>query len=1094
MNRQEDSPMDAQSRRVALSSLKDAQYTAIINSQDYKRLLSNMSIRIREKARRAPNEATIESYFDSELFAFFRDVFAPLGFEYAPQKEAAVETCRCVAKGRADSAIGAFIVEFKQPSALSSPTQQEKAIRQISEYMLAMPEESGSVGFLTDGTKGCFIERQGERTFAEPFEEIHGAQLERFIQYVVHLSLKELTSQNLVDSFCGDTGIGYELTRALFTCLQKELLPKTQMLLNEWKELFRLAHDDVSKQQAIIDRRKALETVLGTHFAENNEEYTALFALQTAYAIIVKIAAYRIVSIARYNASLIEFEKLVGIDQESLREHMSSLEEGELFRSYGITNLLEGDFFSWYTTKGQWNATIADKISTVFATLSKYADKPVLNSLRSSSDFFKELYQTMIPSAVRHSLGEYYTKRWLAESVVAGALELADKKGWKGLDPCCGSGTFLTVMIDKVLDETKDAPPQKQLQEVLSRVKGIDLNPIASLTARINYFINIAHLITNDEELEIPVYLGDASYMPQKRDFGGIDCFEYTISTLRQPIRILIPASMIADPLRFSRKMTEIEFLIKAQNEDAVYTQLASLVAPEDLTEPIKISLRQFVTDLVDLERLNWNGIWARIISNFITTANLGKFDIIVGNPPWVDWRSLPSGYRDKIKSLCISRKLFSGDSITGGINLNICALISNVAAENWLARDGVLGFLMPEPLIFQQTYEGFRKFYLADGSRLYFQKLTNWNQAGSPFKPVTQKFLTYYLSRTVRDYRQGIEVDTIILDKNKGADDKEFLDKESFQLKKSLAANCHANKNMFSYVDSRELLQNFQSIAGNSYYTGRQGIEFYPQELLIFTANKTLPSTKTCLSLKNIQVNKSKYHVPPHYELLEKDFLNPLVKGIHIKPFHVDISDEIVPFPYDKKDMRLPMPFSELSIYAPQLAKFYQKHKTLISSQTTYNQRIIGKQGEFYALARVGTYSFADIFVVFRDNTQWASAVVTAIDTTWGGKRRPLFQKHAVAISQRDDGTYITLDEAHFICGILNTRIVGEYMKKSSDSRSYPIRPRVWLPLYDANNPLHLKISQLSQQAHKDYQDENKLAAIVRELDALYLELAKKR
>ena len=51
------------------------------------------------------------------------------------------------------------------------------------------------------------------------------------------------------------------------------------------------------------------------------------------------------------------------------------------------------------------------------------------------------------------------------------------------------------------------------------------------------------------------------------------------------------------------------------------------------------------------------------------------------------DWKNLPEGYRERIKSLCIDRMLFSGDGITGGINLNICALISNVSAENWLKR-----------------------------------------------------------------------------------------------------------------------------------------------------------------------------------------------------------------------------------------------------------------------------------------------------------------------------------------------------------------------------------------------------------------------
>ena len=44
-------------------------------------------------------------------------------------------------------------------------------------------------------------------------------------------------------------------------------------------------------------------------------------------------------------------------------------------------------------------------------------------------------------------------------------------------------------------------------------------------------------------------------------------------------------------------------------------------------------------------------------ITDHYLLCALGKFDIIVGNPPWVDWKSLPSVHREKIKNACISRK-----------------------------------------------------------------------------------------------------------------------------------------------------------------------------------------------------------------------------------------------------------------------------------------------------------------------------------------------------------------------------------------------------------------------------------------------------
>lgn len=1079
-----------------LNVLKEKQYSAIIHSREYRQLLSEMCKRIVNKSKIAPNEATIENYFDCELFAFFRSIFEPLGFSYNPVKEAAIETSRHVTKGRADSAIGGLIIEFKQPSTLSNQKLKDKAVGQICEYLNGIYDDTELIGYVTDGTKGCFVTCNEDGIKKESFYELSYDQLDRLIQSIIRLNMIALSPNNLVDSFCKppeNNGIAFELVKELYVIINQSISPKTQMLFNEWKELFNLAHDDISKQQAIIDRKKALENVIGDVFSEVDEEYTALFALQTAYVIIIKIIAYRILSIIRYKDSLINFESLIGVDADSLRFQMVQLEEGAVFRDYGITNLLEGDFFSWYSTKEQWSNELAGIISEIFKILSMYADKAVLNTGKRSADFFKELYQGMMPPAVRHSLGEYYTKQWLAKQVVDEAVSLVNSENWKGIDPCCGSGTFITVMIDKVLQENTNLSTEEQLNSVLDRVKGIDLNPVAVLTARVNYFINISHLLDDQTELEIPIYLGDSSYVPRKKEYDGIDCLEYTINTLIKPIDILIPVSMVKDPIAFSKVMTHIELYIKNLDTDGAYKCLENLVDKDDLIDSIKEQIRKLAETLIDLERKNWDGIWARIITNYLTTANLGKFDVIVGNPPWVDWKSLPSGYRDRIKTLCISRKLFSGDKVTGGINLNICALISNVVAENWLSESGILGFLMPEPLINQQSYEGFRNLYLEDGSKLYFRKFTNWTKAGKPFKPVSQKFLSFYISRKQVDYKDGIDVDWYELKSKKNADDCEFISlDEYFNVTKGIAATCHATKNFFAYVDSRKQLHDFMSISGNSNYIGREGIEFYPQEMMIFTKSQ-LPSTKSCTSLENIQVKKSKYHVPKCNELLETEYLHPLIKGVDITPFHVEDSGYIVPFPYDERDTRLPIAFDELIIKAPKLATFYQKHKDLILSQTTYNERIIGREGEFYKLARVGSYSFAKYYVAFRDNTKWAAAVVTERDTDWGGLKRPLFQNHAVSICEDINGRFITEDEAHFICGIMNSSVAYEYILRSSDSRSYPIRPRIFIPEYNSEDELHREVVRLSRLAHDNYDNTDIIKGIIAKLDELYLTIANK-
>ncbi len=911
----------------SLASRK-SRYLKIIKDPEYGRSLEEMAQRIVRNSRVAPNEASVESYFDCELFHFFRTQFGELGFEYNPTKEKSYQTSRHILKGRADSAIASLIVEFKQPSTLSNEKSKNKAMEQIADYLIANENENNreSEGFVTDGVIGCFLRCENGEVTKEFFYDLNGQTLQRVIENIVQVKLVALNAKNLVDGLCcpaDNSGIAFKLMRSLHSIVKNNKHPKTEMLFDEWQQLFNLAHDDSSQQQAIIDRKESLEDLLGEKLPDPEDQYHALFTLQTAYAIIVKCIAYKIVSLVRYKASIINFYDSMGLASEPLRMQMTDLENGSVFARYGITNLLEGDFFSWYTNRNQWNDELADTMSELFEMLSRFSDRKETSTARGSQDFFKALYEAMVPAAVRHSLGEYYTKKWLAESVVNQSLSFAYEDEWRALDPCCGSGTFLTVLIDKVLEETAEKSDEERLGNVLNRVVGIDLNPLAALTARVNYFINVSSLIHGNSALEIPVYLGDASYVPKDIVVDGVECLTYSINTMLEPIEITVPKSMVRDIVRFSRKMNDMELYIQNLDQEGVSDIFLNLCLPEELTPNIVKGISHLSQQLVELERKNWDGVWARLITNFLSTANLGKFQLIVGNPPWVDWKSLPSGYRERIKGLCISRDLFSGDRMTGGINLNICALITNVVAQNWLAREGVVGFLMPEPLVFQQSYEGFRNLKLDNGRRLYFNMFHNWNHAGHPFKPVTQKFLSYFMSEKETNYTTGVPVKCFKKNRGVCTDELEELDFDSsFSVKTKYLATCNPHKNFFSYVEHANEAREFIKIAGSSQYVGREGIEFYPQELVVFKPSANLPSTETCTALDNMQNKKSKYNVPSRTVLLETKYLHPMVKGPDIAPFHVDASKYIVPFPYDKTQPKIPIAMKQLATKAPPTCK----------------------------------------------------------------------------------------------------------------------------------------------------------------------------
>lgn len=1090
--------------------MKLIDYSAVVSefisnafeSKSYRKALEDLASNIREYSSIPSNESTIVTNFILKLFDAIKSIF---GVCIEPQTE--VPT-RYISRGRIDSKIGAVIFEFKDKDELSTTKKQAAAVTQLKQYIDSLSfENPGSkyLGIVTNGILCSVLECNNGVYEETSFNTLSKEHLDVIIRSIIQSQTAALTSDNLLRDFCSndENSISTKLAIALFESYKSEHCERSEMLFSEWKQLFNLAHDDISKQAAIEERKKSLELVFGRKFSAQDEEYLALFSLQTTYAILIKIIAFKVVSKIRFSRNE-KFSDYIYHDNDTLGRTMRDLENGSIFRSYGIGNLLEGDFFSWYATQEQWTDKIAKNIKSVFEVLSHYEDKPIFENGDNVIDLFKELFLTIIPDKVRHSLGEYYTPMWLADNLVESAinkLDVSKQRVWRGLDPCAGSGTFVVVMIRKILQETVSLPASERLRSVLSRVNGIDLNPLAVLTTRINYFINVAPLITDEEYIEIPVYLGDSSNIPATINEDGIDYLTYSISTLRGPFEIKLPKSTLKDKDLFSIQMSSIEDMIKLNDQEGIDEALINLVAEGERTEKVINLIHDLSARFIELENQHWNGIWARIITNYLTTACLGHFDLVVGNPPWIDWKSLPTGYRDRVKNLCIDHDLFSGDSITGGINLNICALITNVTANMYLDARGILAFLMPQTILFQQSYEGFRRCQLSDGSRLYIQEIYDWTKAGHPFYPVQEPFLTYFYSRDVIDYKRGVP--TTLYTKKKSVKQKlsDFTQihsftaiKKKFTVSHCLVGQVNSDSSIFSYAENIRMLKSFAKIAGECEYIGREGVEFYPQELFLLEVDDSLPKRKGLLPFVNYQNKKSKYKIPRRSHMLEPKYMQPLVKGVDIERFHLNDSSFVVPFPYDSNHTRVPLSLKELRKESPKLASYFMEFKTIIDSQTSYNERIIGTmEKEFYALARVGEYSFGEHFVAFRDNTKWQACVVSSINTSWGGPKKPCFQNHAVTMSQDLNGNYMTKDEAHYVCAILNAPIVKKYLFSSSDSRSFKIRPPVYIPKYNPKDKHHKQLASLSEQAHLNFNNDESMTAIDAELDKAYVALCSK-
>lgn len=1069
------------------SPLKAKLISQAVKDPLFKEALKAAASEIKHSSVLAPNEATVESAFERILYAVLLDA----GIHFHPEKESPIKTRRHSASGRTDSRIGALIIEYKQPSTLSSPKDRTKAIAQISSYLEAISGniKNETIGFLTDGTKILEIHSQyGEITAISSFSDLDDISLMRLVKSIIALASSALSSQNLIRDFCGEAydGTVFQVARNLNKILEYNTTLKTEMLRTEWEALFRLAHEDQSQQKRIEERRKILGEIFRISIKDATMEYRALFSLHTSYAIVLKLIAFRVVSDVKFKTALMNYKELTSSDSDVVRSFCANLEDGELFRQIGIINLLEGDFFSWYVDAAQWNDKIASGVKGILTTLSRYEDIKVVFDSEKAVDLFRSLYEATVPQVVRASFGEFYTPYWLAEHVVDSSR---CGPNWTAIDPCCGSGTFVIAAIAKMRQELTGKPPTTIVLSILSRIYGIDLNPLAVLTARIHYFLHIADLIEDfEDDLVIPVFLGDASNVPVRKHIEGVNFLYYELKTLKTPLSVFIPVAMANDTKRFSLTMFEFERLVRDGSHKEARAYLLSEAGACKELPIIEKRVGALADQIIFLEQNKWNGIWARIIANFISTASIGPFSNVIGNPPWIDWKSLPSGYRDKVKNLCIDRGLFSGAGRTGGINLNICALITHVAAANWLAKGGHLAFLMPKELANQASYEGWRR--AVGGARFSLIEMNDWSDAGHPFDPVKEDFMTFIFEARARN----LKTIPVTRFKNKGKTKSHLWSTltealPNLEEKKLFAGQIIEGSTAYTIAETEKELEQFRQLAGSCAYIGREGIEFYPQELMLFHYEEPGPKSGT-VWVKNIQVSKSKYKIPQQRILLETKFLHPLAKGPNIGPFSYEDPNILVAFPYEEATPHAPIKRSELKKISPLLLEFYRKFKTQLEKQTKYSDSIRG-EGEFYGVARTGPYSFKSCYVAYRDNTKWCATVLTSKIMPWGEEKRYLFQNHAVSMCESETGTIINESEAYFITGIFNTNIVKKFIYSSSDNRSFKIRPPIYVPIFDETDKDHMEISVLSRKAQKfpDRQEE-----YIKKIEKAYMRICEKR
>jgi methylase of polypeptide subunit release factors len=844
---------------------------------------------VAEELLRIAKRGGTEADFRREAARLLEEAGARAGLTIVPRDEFSV------ARGRVDSVYNRLVLEYKRPGVIRESNEgarNQEVVQQVKDYILDVAkrerrEAQRLAGVATDGFFFIFVRRVGEGWSVDDPAPVNPASTERFLRLLFSLSAgAALVPENLVEDFGPRTLRAQRAVRALYTALHASKHPLVIKLFEQWRLFFSEATDYKEWAERIESKEEFRSFVKGMGLDPKYAEAPKVFfALHTYYALLIKLVAS--LAAARFAGnSAAPLSSLASKQGEALREAFADLERGGLFREYGIRNFLEGDFFGWYLAA--WDHDIEEATSKLVQRLAEYDPGTLELAPENARDLLKKLYHYLLPREIRHDLGEYYTPDWLAERLIIQTLgkDLGDPTK-RVLDPACGSGTFLVILIKHIKQRMakRDLKPADVLEAILRNVVGFDLNPLAVIAARTNYLLALGDLLEHRRgDIDIPVYQCDSVLTPSR----GSDLFTGNVYPLKTSVgEFRIPA-VFAERERMDALANVLDESVESGvGKDAFLHRLreAANLPAKEMGEAEEELVKLF-EQLKELHDRGLNGVWARIIKNAFAPLFIEPCDYIVGNPPWVNWESLPDDYRRSTMPLWEHYGLFprreSGmATILGAAKYDFSSLMTYVALDKYLHRQGKLGFVLTQTLFKTAgAAQGFRKFQLPDGTPVGpflvedmvelkpFEGATNRTSVAIIGKGHPVRYPVPYSYWIKKTRGQGIDFDTPY----------QTVTSELVTFKQWHAEPVDGDDPTSAWLtEHRSVLRALRRVCGNSGYQARKGVTCSANAVFWIEPVGARPGG--ALLVTNVTEN-AKRKVDSVQAAVEEELVYPLLRG----------------------------------------------------------------------------------------------------------------------------------------------------------------------------------------------------------------------
>lgn len=981
---------------------------------------------------------------------FVRDVFRiepeQLEMEVPISSQVPTSTEALIVRGRIDTVFGNLILEFKVSVKQELDDAKDKLKKYFQYFLIKYPSQR-FVGIVTDDLTYIVFIPKFEKGIVISLQQIDRLDIEQKLTdpEFVYLWFDSyfFTSQKIIPTSI-DIRKRFGIDSPTYATFNKHL-----------SELFSQLGSINNVKNKFSNWQRYLEIVYGDKPSELD-----LFFNHTYLATLAKLLVYYRISGGR-PITIEEIRKLIF---------------GDLFRVYGITNLIEEDFFTWFFYK-----RVYDFSSDLVFRLAKELQIYDLDFI--DEDILKELYQELVGTEVRHALGEYYTPDWLAEMIVEDVVKRKSTASF--LDPACGSGTFLFSAIKYVIPKLRANGYQDEqiLNHIIENIVGIDINPLAVIIARTNYLLALKDVIkSRKSSIRIPIYLSDSIKILQLDFEVNKELPHYRLDVGNQKLEI--PVELAKEPRKLDTTVELMQTLAKDYEKDfdaakrfigtseklreSILQAFRNSLNESESVKTILINDLRTITNLIDQEN---DSIWCYILKNILRPVILSnkKFDSIVGNPPWLAMQFMKDPqYKEFLKKETFSYNLIDKKKTHLFTHMEMATLFFCRVSELYLEDKGLISFVMPKSVLTALHHANFMKFEYnkSDGKqlKLKLEKIYDLEQVRPLFNiPSCVLIAVKGLSTTSL-------VNMTFLEGNLTTRNEKWLNAESI-LKSST---------------SNYIIKSFAGTVSSPYYHHFfQGATLFPRNFW-FIEFKSHPTFGFSSELPLVASDKDNDTKMPWRSVIlegnvEIDCIYATLIGKDILPFgYKRLRPIVMPLlPEDNKFVLMKSSQDALDNGYTNLAAYLEQAQNAWSNTAKKNSEGNLNMETPYIrldypqknLTRQTPYN--KFKVLYTAATTFLTSCVVRPDDPLNitMEEKDIRLKAFIAESK----TYVMETdsemEAYYLCAILNSKLVDDWIKPLQNKgdwgeRDIHKRPLLLpIPLYNETNSIHSSIAKISKQ-----------------------------